>query len=375
VVSIRGGELAFKNKSGAVTGTRQRRGFRPQGGSLRKFLSTTALTVLASTFFSLAAHAETENPFRCKPGEKYVMNVMVSGVEYWFPVYEMFKQAGQQFGCETAYTGTPEYDVNKQIASFDQALAQKPAGILVHPMNSDPFIEPINRAVEQGTAVVTFAADSPLSKRVSFITSDNTREGIYAADAIAEKLGGKGEYAVLENPGQDNHDKRVAAFTARMKEKWPEMKLVGRAASNQDPTKAYQGLMSIIQANPGLNAVFMPEANSAIGAAQANKESGGKVLVMCADVNANILDMIKAGEVFGSINPNQGMQGYMGFLMLWFASHPELIDPMNDAKRAGTNPMSIPFVDNGLSIVTAENADDFYWDRYLKRRGTKGIEE
>jgi ribose transport system substrate-binding protein len=37
--------------------------------------------------------------------------------------------------------------------------------------------------------------------------------------------------------------------------------------------------------------------------------------------------------------------------------------------------MSIPFVDNGLSIVTAANADDFYWDKYLKRRGTKGIEE
>ena len=57
------------------------------------------------------------------------------------------------------------------------------------------------------------------------------------------------------------------------------------------------------------------------------------------------------------------------------AKHPELIDPMNDAKRSGFNPMSIPFVDNGLSIVTAENADDFYWDKYLKRRGTKGIDE
>ena len=189
------------------------------------------------------------------------------------------------------------------------------------------------------------------------------------------RLGGKGEYAVLENPGQDNHDKRIAAFIARMEEKYPDMKLVGRAASNQDPNKAYQGLMSIIQANPNLGAVFMPEANSAIGAAQANKESGGKILVMCADVNANILDMIKAGEVFGSINPNQGMQGYMGFMLLWLAKHPELIDPMNDAKRSGFNPMSVPFVDNGLSIVTADNADDFYWDKYLKRRGTKGIEE
>ena len=100
---------------------------------MRKFLSTTALAVLASTLLAGVASAETDNPFRCKPGEKYVMNVMVSGVEYWFPVYEMFKQAGQQLGCETAYTGTPEYDVNKQIATFDQALAQNPAGILVHP--------------------------------------------------------------------------------------------------------------------------------------------------------------------------------------------------------------------------------------------------
>lgn len=49
---------------------------------------------------------------------------------------------------------------------------------------------------------MTFAADAPLSKRISFVTSDNTREGTYAADAIAEKMGGKGEYAVLENPGQ-----------------------------------------------------------------------------------------------------------------------------------------------------------------------------
>jgi ribose transport system substrate-binding protein len=342
---------------------------------LRKILGLLAATTILSGFGLSHAAAQAENPFKCQPGEKYVMNVMVSGVEYWFPVYEMFKQAGQQFGCETEYTGTTEYDVTKQIASFDQALAQNPAGILVHPMNSDPFVEPINRAIEQGTAIVTFAADSPNSNRTSFITSDNLAEGTYAADAVAEAMGGKGEYAVLENPGQDNHDKRVSAFVARMESKWPDMKLAGRAASNQDPAKAYQAVLSLIQANPELGAVFMPEANSAIGAAQASKENGGKVRIMLADVNENILDMIKAGEIFGSVNPNQGMQGYMGFLLLWMAKHPELIDPMNDYERSGFNPMRVPFVDNGFSIVTADNADDFYWDKYLKRRGTKGIEE
>jgi ribose transport system substrate-binding protein len=325
---------------------------------------------------SLAAGAEaSESKWRCDEGETYYMNVMVSGVEYWFPVYEMFKQAAQSMGCKTAYTGTPEYDVNKQIASFDQVLAKKPAGIMVHPMNSDPFIEPINRAVDSGVPVVTFAADSPNSKRIAYVTSDNDREGSYAADVIAEAMGGKGEYGVLENPGQDNHDRRVAAFIARMEEKHPDMKLVARAASNQDPNKAYTAVMSMAQAHPNLGALFMPEANSALGAAQAAQELGGKIKVMNADVNGKILDMIKEGQVFGAINPNQGMQGFLGFMLLYMAAHPELIDPMNDYQRAGYNPMTLPVADNGFAVVTKENADDFYWDAYLKRRGTKGIEE
>jgi len=313
--------------------------------------------------------------FKGDASDTYYFVDFVSGVEYWFPVYEMFKQAGQQLGVKTVYTGTPEYDVNKQVAVFDQILAKNPKGIFLAPMNPDPFIEPINRAYEMGVPVVTFASDSPNSKRVSYITSDNVREGEWAADTIAEAMGGKGEFAVLENPGQDNHDKRIAAFLKRMETKWPDMKLAARAASNQDPTKAYNALLTIAQANPNLGAVFMPEANSALGAAQAAKELGSGIKVMCADVNGKILDMIKAGEVFGSINPNQGMQGYMGMLMLFLAANPAMIDPMNADVAEKRNPMALPYVDNGLAVVTKANADHFYWDAYLKRRGTKGIEE
>jgi len=345
----------------------------------RNFLKSAAAAGVslagAASAFGQQQSAATPVGLHGKSTDVYVMNVMVSGVEYWFPVYEMMKQLGRELGVKTRYSGTPEYDVNKQLASFEQELARKPAGILLHPMNPDPFIEPINRAVAMGIPVVTFAADSPNSKRSSFITSDNDREGQQAADAIAASMGGKGEFAVLENPGQDNHDRRIAAFVNRMKTKHPGMKQVGRAASNQDPNKAYQAVLSMVQANPNLGALFMPEANSALGAAQAKVESKKNIKVMCCDVNAKILDMIKSGDVFGAINPNQGMQGYMGMMMLFLAKNPQLIDPMNDAKRNGTNPMSVPFLDNGLSVVSKANADDFYWDKYLARRGTKGINE
>ncbi|GAK55177.1 putative ABC transporter periplasmic sugar-binding protein [Candidatus Vecturithrix granuli] len=330
--------------------------------------------VVSALAFSVCAQ-EKKSPFIGDPEETYYMCVMVSGVEYWFPVYEMFKQAGQQLGVKTVYTGTPEYDVNKQIAVFDQILAKKPAGILLHPMNSDPFIEPINRAAEMGIPVVTFAADSPLSKRVSYVTSDNYKEAALAAKFIAEDMGGVGEVAVLENPGQDNHDRRTNGFIQSIEANYPKMKVVGRVACNQDPNKGYQAVLTLAQAHPELGAVFMPEAVTAIGAAQAAKELGGKIRVVCCDVSVKILDMIKAGEIFAAINPDQGVQGYMGMLLLYLAKHSDMIDPMNDWKQAGYNPMSVPYLDNGMHVVNKDNADFFYWEKYLAQRGTKGINE
>jgi ribose transport system substrate-binding protein len=330
--------------------------------------------VVGLTAFS-AFCAEKKSFLQGSEDEVYYMVPFVSGVEYWFPVYEMFKQAGQQLGVKTKYLGTPEYDVNRHLAVFEQVLARKPAGIFLAPINSDPFIEPINRAFEMGVPVVTFASDSPNSKRISHITSDNAREAIFAADTLAKELGGKGEVAVLENPGQDNHDRRTKGFVARIKEKHPGIKVVARAASLQDPQKAYQAVLTMAQAHPNLGAVFMPEANSAMGAAQAAKELGGKIKILNCDVNQKVLDMIKEGDIWGALNPNQGVQGYFGMLFLYLAKHSDLIDPMNDYKRMGYNPMQIPYADNGLSLVTKENADDFYWDKYLKRRGTKGIKE
>lgn len=342
---------------------------------MKKITALVASLAFAGTLSGSAYAADPAPQFRCKPGETYYMNVMVTGVEYWFPVYEMFKQAAHQLGCKTVYGGTPAYDVNQQLSSFEQVLAQKPAGVLLHPMNPDPFIEPINRAAEMGIPVVTFAADSPNSKRVAYITSDNLREGKAAADELGKAMGKGAAFAVLENPGQDNHDRRVSAFIAEMKAAFPDSKLVARAATNQDPSKAYNAVLSMLQANPNLQGIFMPEASSAIGAAQAVAENGGKVKVMTVDVNAKVLDMIKSGQVFGAINPNQGIQGYMGFMTLFLAAHPELIDPMNDARRTGANPFSFPILDNGYAVVTKDNADDFRWDAYLKRRGTKGINE
>ncbi len=306
--------------------------------------------------------------FRCEKGETYVMNVMVSAHPYWVPVYQGFKQAAEAMGCETAFSGTPEYEITKQIASFQQDLVKKPAGVLLHPMQSDPFIEPINAAIKDGVEIVTFAADSPKSKRTSYVTSDNVAEAAFAAEEIVKVVGKTGEYAVLENPGQSNHDLRVTALISYMEKNYPGMKLVGRQATNQDSNKASQATASILQAHPNLDAMWIPEAGSAEGAVAAVREAKADVVIVHADITPATLDYIKDGSIHMSLNPNQGIQGFMGFMTLFMAAHPELIDPFNDYKKSGFNPARVPFIDNGFSVITKSNADSFDLDAYMKGR-------
>ena len=80
----------------------------------RVLLSAVAVSALAA----FTGTASAESKFACKPGETYVMNVMVSAHPYWVPVFEGFKQAASAMGCEAVFSGTPDYDISKQIASF-----------------------------------------------------------------------------------------------------------------------------------------------------------------------------------------------------------------------------------------------------------------
>ncbi len=333
-------------------------------------VAITAAAAAATMTIALASAsgASAQSKFQCEPGETYVMNVMVSAHPYWVPVYQGFKQAAAAMGCKTVFSGTPDYDITKQIASFEQDLVKKPAGVLLHPMQSDPFIESINGAIDSGIQVVTFAADSPKSKRTAYITSDNLAEAKFAAEEIVKQVGDSAEYAVLENPGQSNHDLRVTALIDYMEKNFPKMKLVGRQASNQDSNAAYKATASMLQANPNLAALWIPEAGSAEGAVTAVLEAKAKVLIMHADVTPTTLEHIKAGNIHMALNPNQGVQGFMGFIATFLAAHPDVFDPFNDYKVAGYNPMQIPFVDNGFAVITKENADSFDLNTYMEGR-------
>ena len=267
------------------------------------------------------------------------MNVMVSAHPYWVPVFEGFKQAAEAMGCEAVFSGTPDYDITKQIASFEQDLVKQPEGILLHPMQADPFIEPINRAIESGVAIVTFAADSPeVEARLLHHLRQPRRSQVRGrGDRRAARR--QGRVCGAREPGPEQpRPARDRLHRLHGRRTIPNMKLVGRQASNQDSNKAYQAVLAMIQANPNLGAIWIPEAGSAEGAVAAVLEADAKVIIMHADVTPTTLEHIKAGNIHMALNPNQGIQGYHGLHRHLHGGAPRPDRPVQRLQALGLQP-------------------------------------
>ena len=226
-------------------------------------------------------------------------------------------------------------------------------------MNPEPFVEPINKAIEQGINVVTFDTDSPSSKRLAFISTDNPAAGRLAADAFAEVLGYKAEVGILERPGQLNVERRLTAFKEQLAKKYPEIKIVQSATAGGSQKRALEITTAMIQAYPTLKGIFSVSGIEAIGAGMAVKEMGKNIKIMTFDTPVPLLDMIKKGDVWATGGQNTYLMGYFAMISLYHVAH-DLINPLNDWKENPDVSPLPPFINTGLGIVTQENVDYFY---------------
>ena len=327
-------------------------------------------TVLVFCLMGVSAlSAQVQNKKFSGPADQtYYMCTFVSGVEYWVAAFEGFKDAAKQMGVKAVYQGTTEYDAPKQVSAFESILTKRPAGIALSPIDDAAFIDPVKTAMGKAVPVVTFASDTSTAK-VGFVTSSNEKEGAFAARAMGKALGGKGKVMVTRNT-QTNHQIRVNTFVKVLADEFPDIKIVGDYMSQQDGNKTYAAIMSVAQKNPDLGGIFSPEGPSGRAAAQAAVELGGKIKVLCCDFDAAILEMIQKGQMMGAIQPNAYMQGYLSFMILYMAKN-KMVDPLNGASAKGDWLLSLPYVDNGLDLITAENAKYFYTNDWLARRGSK----
>ena len=220
--------------------------------------------------------------------------VKIGGIP-WFNAMEVgIKQRGEELGMDAFMIGPTSADPALQVRAIEDLIAQGVDAIGVVPNDAEVLEPVLAKAREQGIKVITH--ESPDQKNVdwNFELASANGFGEAHADLLAEKMGGKGEYAVFVGSlTVPLHNAWADAAIAHLKEKFPDMKLIGErhgvAESADDSRKT---ALDLISANPGLKGFLAFGSQGPIGAGRAVEERR------------------KVGEIFvlGPFSPGQGQK-------------------------------------------------------------------
>jgi len=224
-------------------------------------------------------------------------------------------KAAKELGVQLLFDGPTDSNAAKQNEIVENWITLGVDVIAVAAENKEGISTALRKAQKQGIKVVTYDADAMTDAR-SFFVNQATPEGIGQGlmDEAARLTGGEGEFALivasLTAANQREWQKHVEA---RLKEKYPKMKLVAVRPCDDLKDKAQSEATAMLSANPNLKLIMAICSPGVPGAAEAVKQAGktGKVKVMGLGLPNENRRYVKEGVTDSIILWNTGDLGYL----------------------------------------------------------------
>ena len=292
------------------------------------------------------------------PDEEYVMVTTAVNL----PLYvshdqKAFLAWGKKTGVKTSILGPSEWDVPTQIATIEQVIPGKPAGLLIN--GTDPGIaQAIKKAVDAGIPTVVYDSDIPNSGRHCFIGSDWYEMGRLQGERMAKIIGGKGKVACMGILGMENMEAGFKGFQDALK-KFPGIEFIGKYDDKANVETAARITADLLTANPDLAGIGGFDSNSGPGMALSVKEAGkvGKVKITTVDAEPEHLALVKEGAIDYLVGQKRELFTWLGAQFLFDMRHKTLPLSADDAK-AGVIPVPQTVITGSIEI-DRDNVDNF----------------
>jgi ABC-type sugar transport system substrate-binding protein len=232
--------------------------------------------VLLAGLASLASAADSKLIVAMMPKAK--------GNAYFLSCKAGADKAAKELGVTLLFDGPTDSNAAKQNEIVENWITLGVDVIAVAAENKEGISTALRKAQKQGIKVVTYDADAATDAR-SFFVNQATPQGIgYGLmDEAARLTHEEGEFAIitatLTAANQREWQKHIEA---RLKEKYPKMKLVAVRPSDDLKDKAQSEATALMSANPNLKLIMAICTPGVPGAAEAVKQAGktGKVKVI-----------------------------------------------------------------------------------------------
>jgi len=247
--------------------------------------------------------------------DKPTMGVVVKiGGIPWFNAMETgIKENGAKLGVDASMIGPTSADPALQVRAIEDLIAKGVKVIGVVP-NDEKALEPVlEKARKAGIKVVVHEGPGVVNKDWDFELASAKGFGETHAELLAEKMGGKGEYAVFVGSlTVPLHNAWADAANAYIKAKYPDMKLVGErygVAENVDDSR--KTALDLIAAHPDLKGFLAFGSQGPIGAGRAidEKKMIGKMFVLGPFSPGQGRKLVKSGAISGGFMWNPAEAG------------------------------------------------------------------
>lgn len=193
---------------------------------------------------------------------------------YFVQVTNGMKKAAEEKGIKVIFDD-PKSNVEKQVTGLENFIAQNVDVIVACALDEKAVNQVCLRAQEQGIKVIGQSIE--LECNDIYVSADNWDMGhcigVEAGKWIQEKLGGEGEYAILDWPKMPQMLDRVQGIEDGVKEIAPDAECVAKQPA-MTPEAGMQVVEALLQAHPNLKVIIGHNDAGAIGALSAVEAAG-----------------------------------------------------------------------------------------------------
>jgi ribose transport system substrate-binding protein len=298
---------------------------------------------------------------RHSKNERYYLIATNTSVPYWKTAAEGFQASGAKFGVTTDVRGPATFDPQAEVQEFRTVVARKPAGILVSVSSSSLLAPEIDAALAAGIPVITVDSDSPESKRLYFIGTNNLEAGRLGGHRVAAQLNGKGNVVFFSNPGQPNLDERLKGYKDVFSS-YPGIKIVevfdikGDSGAALDKAEEYMTRTgpAKIDAFISLESASGKDVGEAMKRMKAKGDPGRLLVAM--DTDQATLQLIKDGVIDSTVSQKPYTMAFLGLKALDDIYHYPVKPLAADYSLDPFAPFPA-FIDTGVSLVDKSNVD------------------
>lgn len=291
--------------------------------------------------------------------EKYFLITANIQVPYWQTAKAGFLQAASELRVRSEVAGPDSYDPKAEQQAFENALAQKPSGILVSAADPQLLNDDIDKAIGMGIAVLTIDSDAPQSKRLFLVGTNNYQAGLSGGQRLVKEMHGKGNVVIFTMPDQVNLRERLQGYRDSMQSS-PGMKITRIVDIKGDPRIAFDTATEILgKERNKVDGFVCLEALAGKEVATVLSNNGVKDKVLMAmDTDPDTLDWIRKGVIIATISQKPYTMAYVGLMTLDHLYHHKP-GPLNqDWSKDSFAPIPA-FVDTGSALIDKSNVNAF----------------